>query len=371
MNHILKVATDLGVQDLLKIRPYVPGKPIEEVKRELGLKRVIKMASNENPLGPSPRAIQAIKDNASKVCLYPDGGSFYLKKALAQKLGVNEQNLILGNGSDEIVSFLTRIFLRNKGEAIVGYPSFLMYEIDTRLSGGRLISVPLKQFKLDLSAMKMAVSPRTKLIFIDNPNNPTGTIVENEEVQSFLTNLPSHLLVVFDEAYYEYVESTTFPRLLDHFSSKNIIILRTFSKIWGLAGLRIGYGIANKEIIDILNRCRPPFNVNSLAQVAAVASLNDKEQVRKSRELVGKEKKFLYSELGKMDLCFVPTQANFILIKVGEKALEIENKLLHQEIIVRNMAGYNLPDYLRITIGTRKQNEAFVSRLRKIISGPK
>jgi len=371
LNRILKLASDLGVEHLLEVKSYVPGKPIDEVKRELGLNRVIKMASNENPLGPSPKAVQAIRDSAGEVHLYPDGGAFYLKRALAKKLGVHEHNLILGNGSDEIVSLATRVFLRDGAEAIVGHPSFLMYGIDTRLSRGELISVPLNQLRLDLPAMKRAITPRTRLIFVDNPNNPTGTMVENKEVQSFLSGLPVHLVVVFDEAYHEYVESASFPNLLDDFDSQNIIILRTFSKIWGLAGLRIGYGVASKEIVDILNRCRPPFNVNSLAQVAALASLNDQEQIKKSRELVREGKKFLYLQLRKMNLSFVPTQTNFILVKVGERAQEIESQLLHLEIIVRSMVGYSLPCYLRVTIGTGEQNEAFISRLKRILSSAK
>jgi len=351
--------------DILKIKPYEPGKPIEEVKRELGLREVIKLASNENPLGPSPKAVQAIKDCALKVNFYPDGGGYYLKKALSERLFVKDENIILGNGSDEIISMISRLFLAQGEEAIIPAPSFLMFKIDVKISGGKLVSIPLKNFRIDLKKIRKAVTPRTKLIFIANPNNPTGTIVKKDEIKEFLENIPESPLTIIDEAYYEYVEDKKYPEILDFVKKgKNIIILRTFSKIYGLAGLRIGYGIAKKEIIDILNRIRSPFNVNSLAQAAALASLNDEDQVKRSRELVRKGKEFLYFHLRKMGVPFIPTEANFILIKVGENAKEIENNLLHRGIIVRGMTAYNLSQYIRVSIGTAKQNEEFIRELR-------
>jgi len=354
---------------ILRIKPYVPGKPIEEVKRELGLKKVIKLASNENPLGPSPKAIQAIKEYAAQVNLYPDGGGWRLRKVLSEKLGLERENIILGNGSDEIVSLITRVFLREGEEVIIGDPSFLMYSIDAQLSGGKVISVSLKDFRLDLKKMKEAITSKTRLIFIDNPNNPTGTIVKEDEVRDFLDKLPPHILVIFDEAYYEYVDDPGYPQTLDFVKEeRNVIVLRTFSKIYGLAGLRVGYGIAKKEIIAVLNRARSPFNVNSLAQVAALASLEDEDQVKRSRKLVEEEKEFLYSRLRKLGLSFIPTQANFILIKIGKRAGKIEQALLRRGIIVRGMAGYDLSEYIRVTIGTRKQNEEFLGSLQKILS---
>jgi len=354
---------------IMRIRPYRPGRPLEEVKREFGLKKVIKLASNENPLGPSAKAIQAIRDCVSQIYFYPDGSGRELKEALAQKLSLDSQNIILGNGSDEIVSMIAQVFLRRGDNAIMATPSFLMYEIDANLSQARIMSVPLKDFKIDLERMIRAVTPKTRVVFIANPNNPTGTIVKGEEVDRFVSRLPENVLVVFDEAYYEYVEAEDFPQTLDLARNHpNIIVLRTFSKIYGLAGLRIGYGVAGKEIIDILNRVRSPFNVNFLAQVAAIASLTDQEQVRRSRQLIREEKKFLYSHLRKLELFFVPTEANFILIEVGKKIKEVEYRLLEKGIIVRGMRAYDLPQFIRVSIGTREQNKEFIGELQTTLS---
>ncbi|MFQ5835206.1 MAG: histidinol-phosphate transaminase [bacterium] len=357
-----------GISDISKIKAYQPGKPLEEVKRELGLKNVIKLASNENPLGPSPKAAEAIRGYASKINFYPDGGSYYLKKALGEKLGVKEENIILGNGSDEIVSLVTRIFLQKGDEAIMGDPSFLMYKIDAQLSRAKVASIPLKNFRLDLSEMSKAIGPKTKLIFISNPNNPTGTIITEDEAEHFLRDVPPRILTVFDEAYYEYVEDTNYPQSIDLLDkNSNIIILRTFSKIYGLAGLRVGYGVGSPEIIGLLNKARPPFNVNSLAQVAALASLEDEDQVNRSKSLVREGKEFLYSNLRKLKVFFIPTEANFILIKIGKKAKDVEAQLLKKGIIVRGMRAYNLPHYIRVTIGTKPQNEEFIKNLQTIL----
>lgn len=357
----------LAMPDIMKIKSYQPGKPIEEVKRELGLKTVAKLASNENPLGPSNKAIEAIKKYAGKVNIYPDGGGYYLKRALVEKLGLEEEKIILGNGSDEIISLITRVFLQKGEEAIMGDPSFLMYKIDTQLSQARIIPIPLNDFRLNLPAMAKAITPKTKLIFISNPNNPTGTIVEEKEVRIFLKDLSPQIIVIFDEAYFEYVEDENYPQTINLLNGEsNIVILRTFSKIYGLAGLRIGYGISQPQIIKILNRARPPFNVNSLAQVAALASLKDQDQIIRSKKLIKEEKEYLYSKLDKMKLSYIPTQANFILIKLGIKAPYIEKKLLQDGTIIRGMKAYNLTQYIRLTIGTREQNEKFIRALDKI-----
>ena len=353
--------------DIMKIKSYQPGKPIEEVKRELGLKTVVKLASNENSLGPSNKAIDSIRNYASKVNIYPDGGGYYLKRALAEKLGLKIEEIILGNGSDEIVSLIAHVFLQKGEEAIMGDPSFLMYRIDAQLSQGIALPIPLSNFRLNLPAMAKAITPKTKLIFISNPNNPTGTIVEEKEVINFLKDLSSQIIVIFDEAYFEYVEDENYPQTINLLNEKNnIIILRTFSKIYGLAGLRVGYGISQPQIIKMLNRARPPFNVNSLAQVAALASLKDQDQVVRSKRLIKQEKEYLYSSLKKMKLFYVPTHANFILIKLGRKASYVEKKLLQDGIIIRGMKAYNLTQYIRLTIGTRKENERFIRALRKI-----
>ncbi|MFQ6066458.1 MAG: histidinol-phosphate transaminase [bacterium] len=353
-----------GIFEISKIEVYQPGKPIEEVKREFGLKNIIKLASNENPLGPSPKAVKAIRSYASKINFYPDGGNYYLKKALGEKLGIKEDSIILGNGSDEIVSLITRIFLQKGDDTIMGDPSFLMYKIDTQLSRAKATPVPLKNFRLNLSEMSKAIGPKTKIIFISNPNNPTGTIITKDEVDHFLRDIPHRVLTVFDEAYYEYVEDPNYPQSIDLLDrNSNIIILRTFSKIYALAGLRVGYGIGNPEIIGLLNKARPPFNVNSLAQVAALASLEDENQVNRSKSLVREGKAFLYSNLRRLKVSFIPTQANFILIKIGKKAKDVEVKLLKKGIIVRGMGAYNLPHYIRVTIGTKPQNEEFIKSL--------
>ncbi len=356
---------------ILRIRPYIPGKPIEEVKRELGLKKVIKLASNENPLGPSPKAIKAIKNYTSRVHIYPDAAGYYLRKTLSKKFKVDEDNIILGNGSDEIISIATRLFVRKGDQAIMGDPSFLMFKIDTQLSEGEAISVPLKNFELNIPEMLKFITPRTKIIFIANPNNPTGTIIRKKDMEERFRFLPSNVLIISDEAYHEYVEDPDYPQNMKWIrKGKNLMVLRTFSKIYGLAGLRIGYGIAKKEIINILNRARPPFNVNSLAQVAALASLNDREHLDKSKKLIKEGKKFLYQILEKMRIPFVPTQANFILIKIGKKNKEVVSELLKRGIIVREMGSYNLPQYIRLTIGTREENEIFIRELKSTISLP-
>lgn len=353
---------------ILNISPYVPGKPIDEVKRELGIKEVIKLASNENALGASPKAIQAIQNHVSRIHLYPDGGAYYLKKELAHHLNVDPDNIIVGNGSDEIVSIITRIFIHKGDQAIVGDPSFVMYKIDTQLSQGEVVSISLKNFKLDVSEVLNAITDKTRLIFISNPNNPTGTILSKKEMQELIQNIPPNILVVSDEAYYEYVDDPEYPDSLTWVKEgKNIVVLRTFSKIYGLAGLRVGYGIARKQIISVLNRARPPFNVNFLAQVAARASLKDVDHIIKSKNLIKKEKEFLYRRLRELKIPFVPTQANFILIKTGENTREIILALLKKGIIVRGMEAYNLPQYIRLTIGTREENETFIRELQSIL----
>lgn len=355
-------------KNILKVKPYIPGKPINEVKRELGVSKVIKLASNENPFGPSPKVIQAIRDFAPNVHFYPDGGCYYLKKDLASHLGVNPENIIMGNGSDEIVSIITRVFIQKDDEAVMGDPSFLMYRIDTLLSQGKITPIPLKEFKIDISKMIKAITPKTKIIFISNPNNPTGTITKREEIGRIIKQAPSDVLIVCDEAYHEYVDDPEYPDSLSWVrEGKNIIVLRTFSKIHGLAGMRIGYGIARKGIISILNRARPPFNVNSLAQVAARASLKDKEHILRSKKIAREGKKFLYQKLTELGVPFVPTQANFILIKVGEKTRDIILTLLKKGIIVRGMEAYNLPQYIRLTIGKQEENETFTQEFQKAL----
>ncbi len=365
----------LARRSILKIKPYEPGKPIEEVMRELGLRRIVKLASNENTLGPSSRALKALRDYLPKIYLYPEDSCFYLKKELARRLKVKRENLILGNGSDEIMELIPKTFLNPGEEVIYGHPSFLIYEIVTRIMGGKPVPVPLKDYTYDLEGMLKAITRKTKIIFICNPNNPTGTMVDKEGVEAFLERVPRNIIVVFDEAYKDYVERADFPdtvKLLKEY--RNIIILRTFAKIYGLAGLRIGYGIAREEVINLLSKVRLPFNVNSLAQVAALASLSDREEVKRTRKMNARGKRFLYAAFQDLGLDYVPTQANFILIdlrsvcrRTKRSGKRICQELLKEGVIVREMSSWGLDNYMRVTIGREEENRRFIQALEKEI----
>ncbi|SMB92567.1 histidinol phosphate aminotransferase apoenzyme [Thermanaeromonas toyohensis ToBE] len=355
---------------ILEIKPYVPGKPIEEVQRELGIQDVVKLASNENPLGPSPEAVLALREAVEKIHFYPDGTCYYLKEALAAKLGVTPDKLIIGNGTDEILKLLAEAFVNPGEEIVVADPTFSEYEFAAQVMGGRAIKVPCRDFRHDLTAMAEAITSRTRLVFICNPNNPTGTIVEQDELDAFLAKVPTNVLVVIDEAYNEYVTSPAYPDSLAYVRSgrPNVIVLRTFSKIYGLAGLRVGYGISQPEIIHALNRVREPFNVNFLAQVAATAALKDEIHVAKSREINREGKEFLYRELEALGLQFIPTEANFIFVDVGRDSREVFNRLLRKGVIVRTGDIFGYPTFLRITIGTPRQNQRLIASLREVLS---
>jgi histidinol-phosphate aminotransferase len=361
-------------KNILNLKPYIPGKPIEEVEREIGIKNIIKLASNENCLGPSPKAIKAIKSFSKKINLYPDGNCYLLKKVLAKKLKVKNENLVIGCGSDEIIHLIVLAFLNKGDEVITCTPSFIIYETNTILMDGKLKLVKLKDFKFDLKGfdlkgIKNSITDKTKLIFIANPNNPTGTIVKKEEVKEFLKDIPRDVIVIFDEAYYEYVEDKDFPNILSFIKrNMNVILLRTFSKIYGLAGLRIGYGIGKKEIIENLNRVREPFNVNSVAQFAALAALSDNEHIKESKRLNSQGKKFLYNEFKKLNLFFVPTQANFIFLNVGIDSRILFEKMLKKGIIIRTGDIFGLPNFIRVTIGKMEENERFIKVLKEILN---
>ncbi len=360
----------LARKSILEIKPYKPGKPIEEVRRELGLKRIIKLASNENTLGPSPQTLKALRDYLPKIYLYPEDSCFYLKKELAKRLKVKRENLIMGNGSDEIMELIPKTFLNPGEEVIYGYPSFLIYEIVARIMSGKPVPVPLKDYTYDLKRILRAITKKTKIIFICNPNNPTGTMVNEKEIKVFLKKVPKNILVVLDEAYKDYVDRRDFPnsiRLLKEY--RNIIILRTFAKIYGLAGLRIGYGIAREEVIDLLSKVRLPFNVNSLAQAAGLASLKDKEQVKKTRGMNREGKKFFYTACKSLSLEYVPTQTNFILINLRRSGEKICRELLLRGIIIREMSAWGLNNYIRVTIGREEENKRFIQALKKILKG--
>lgn len=346
------------------IMPYQPGKPLEELERELGITGSIKLASNENPLGPSKKAVAAIKRHLAELNRYPDGGGFYLKRALSERLGVKDSELILGNGSNELLDIAVRTFMKPGDEAVMAAPSFVVYSMAVRSVGGRPIEVPCVSFRHDLAAMAHAVTERTRMIFIANPNNPTGTINTREEFDSFMAQVPEDIVVVLDEAYYEYVDNAAYADSMAHFrAGRNVVILRTFSKIYGLAGLRIGYGIASAEILEEMNRIREPFNTNTLGQVAALAALDDKAHLEKTRKVNAQGRKFLYRELKKLKLKFVPCETNFIFIPVTFDPRALYDALLRKGVIIRP-AG---PQAIRITIGTMPENKRMIAALAEVL----
>jgi len=358
-----------ALKRILDIKPYQPGKPIDEVKRELGLKQVIKLASNENPFGPSPKVLAAINKAALSVNRYPDAGCFYLRQELSRQLGCGQNQLIFGNGSDEIIVMALRAFAEKGDEIVIAQPSFLIYEIAGQVVGATIKAVPLKDFYYDIEAMAKAVTRKTKVVIIGNPDNPAGTFVSTEKLVKFLRSIRRDILVMLDEAYFEFVTAKDYPnsvKLLAEF--KNILVTRTFSKLYGLAGLRVGYGIAAPEVIDILNRIREPFNVNSIAQAAALACLKDPAYYRRVAKMVESERQIIYRELRQLGLKIIESATNFILVNVGQQTgKDISSALLNRGIIVRDMGFWGLPNYIRVTIGEAQENKAFLRALKSIL----
>ena len=352
---------------ILKIDPYEAGKPIEEIKRQLGLKEVIKLASNENPLGPSPKAIEAIKKNLATLNRYPDSNGFYLKRRIAKNLNLEPSNIILGNGSDELIDIIIKTFVEEDEHIITADFTFLEYKIISSVKGRTVTTVPLKYFKYDLEAIKKKIDKKTKVVFIANPNNPTGTYVTKIEVEEFMRSLPDGVLLVLDEAYDTFIDVNDFPDSLSYVRNNNVIVLRTFSKAYGLAGIRVGFAVAKPEFISYMEIARQPFNVNSLAQVAATAALDDKKFLKKTRKTVFEGKRYLYDALAKLGIPFVPSVSNFILIDTGRDGVGVFKEMLKYGVIVRDMKQYGLKNYIRVTIGTKKENERFVKVLRKVI----
>jgi len=348
-----------------KIKPYIPGKPIEELERELGISGSVKLASNENPCGPSNLAVRALRKQIGELNRYPDGNCHYLKNALSDKLKIGRDELIFGNGSNELIELAVRTFLNPGDEAIMAHPSFVVYSTIVQAAKGKSIVVPLKDWHHDLNAMAAKITDKTRLIFIANPNNPTGTINTQDEMDSFMRQVPEDILVIIDEAYYEYVISPDYPQSINYLKqNRDILILRTFSKIYGLAGLRIGYGITGNWISTEMNKVRQPFNVNSLAQTAALATLNDDDHLEKSRRMNERGKKYLYKELKKSGLRYIPTEANFIFILFENKISgDLYNSLLNKGIIIRPIG----PEAARATIGTPKENKLLIEALNKSI----
>jgi histidinol-phosphate aminotransferase len=355
----------ISVPDNIKnISPYVPGKPIEELERELGISGSIKLASNENPLGPSPKAIAALKKVVAGLNRYPDGSGFYLSQALAAKYNVDIQQVILGNGSNELIELVVRTFVQPGDTIISADPTFVVYKLVTQAAGGSIVIVPCKDMCHDLDIMAERITASTKIVFVANPNNPTGTMNTKAEMDRFMGLIPENIIVVVDEAYFEYVTHTDYPDSLDYLKDGRIILaLRTFSKIYGLAGLRIGYGITTGEVAGFMNKVRQPFNTNTLAQAAALAALADRKHVEKSIAINNEGKQYLYQSFEQLGLYFIPTETNFILFETSLDAMAVYTALLKQGVIIRPMGGKRL----RVTIGLPEENRRFVSELEKIV----
>jgi len=352
------------------IHPYEPGKPIKEVQRELGLKQIVKLASNENPLGVSPLALKEMQRVLKDCFLYPEGGCHEVLHALAQDLKLPPEQIIFGNGSNEIIELVGRGFLSEGDEVISSESSFLVYPILTQASGGKYVSVPMtSDYRYDLKALAEAVTPKTKIIFIANPNNPTGTYVRRREVERFLKRVPKRVVVCFDEAYFDFVDAKDFPDILDLIrgGSTNVLLFRTFSKAYGLAGVRIGYACASAKLIGYLHKIRQPFNVNMVAQAAAKGAIQDKAFRKKTRDITFQGRKFLADTFDKLGLEHLPSQANFILVKVNQNGRELCKSFLKKGIIVRAMDAYGFDDWIRVTIGLPKQNRLFIKRLVKFL----
>ncbi|MEN6328486.1 MAG: histidinol-phosphate transaminase [Syntrophomonas sp.] len=353
---------------VFSLPPYIPGKPIDEVKRELGLTDIIKLASNENPLGPSPLAMQAMEKSVKQIHIYPDANSYYLKEKLAAFTGIPVEGIVLGNGSDEVLLILGLTFLNPGDEVIYADPTFVEYKFTTMVMGANCVEVPLKDYRHDLSAILQAVTDNTKMIVICNPNNPTGTIVSEKELDAFMQSVPDDVLVVFDEAYSEYAESPEFCSGTKYLQQGcNVMILHTFSKIFGLAGLRIGYGLTRPEIAATMRMATYPFNMNTAAQAAAEAALDDRGHVERSLELNAAGKKYLYAELDRMGVNYIKTEANFILIDTRRDSSEVFQKLLQVGVIVRNCASYGYKTFIRVTVGTEAENQRFIKELDKAL----
>lgn len=350
---------------ILDLKPYEPGKPMEELERELGIESSIKLASNENPIGPSPKALVALRECIDDVNRYPDGACFELRARLSEKLGVSERQLVFGCGADEILELLMKTFVAPGDEVVMPWPSFAMYPIVIKGMGGVVVDVPLRDdFTHDLDAMRDAVNDRTKVVFVCNPNNPTGTSIGAAEFGRFVESLPQTVVLAVDEVYYEFVRRADFPRTLELLKERpEILVLRSYSKIYGLAGLRIGYGIGHEDLVGYLERARHPFNVSRLAEAAAVGALDDDEHARRTCEVNAQGIEYLTREFTALGLEFAPSDTNFLLVRTGADVYEA---LLERGVIVRPMRAFGLPEHVRITIGLPEENERLVKALRSL-----
>jgi histidinol-phosphate aminotransferase len=353
-------------QHILNLVAYEPGKPVEELAREMGLNPsdIIKLASNENPLGPSPAALEAMRETLNRSHFYPDGGGWALRNAIAEKIGVARENVILGNGSNEIIEFIGHAFLKPGDEVVTAKHAFAVYGLMAQLFGATTVEVPDPGYTHDLDAMLKAITPKTRQVFIANPNNPTGTMVSQEAIDQFMAQVPDHVLVIFDEAYFEFLDQA--PDVIKYVrEGRNVVVMRTFSKIQGLANLRIGYGIASTKVAEVLQKTRQPFNANGIAQAGALAGISDQNHMNRTRELTHEGRNYLQSEFTEMGLTFVPSVANFVLVHVGDGD-GVFQALLRKGIIVRAMRSYKLPEWIRVSVGTMEQNRRFIQELRAL-----
>jgi histidinol-phosphate aminotransferase len=354
---------DLTPAHIRAIAPYVPGKPTSELQRELGLNRIVKLASNENPLGPSPLALTAVQAELDRLALYPDGNGYALKSAIAARFGVDREQIVLGNGSNEILEFAARAFLAPGTSAIYSQHAFAVYPLATQTMGARGIEVAARAFGSDLEAMIAAIAPDTRVLFLANPNNPTGTFIAGAALYALLERIPEHVLVVLDEAYTEYLAAAdAYDSLAWLARFPNLLVSRTFSKAYGLAGLRVGFGVASRAVIDLLNRVRPPFNVNALALAAAEAALGDEEYLARGVALNRAGLLQVCRGLEALGLPWIPSWGNFVAFRVGDGAMTYQ-RLLRQGVIVRPVANYGMPEWLRVSIGLAGENEIFLAAL--------
>ena len=356
-------------EEINSLNPYIPGKPIEEVQEEYGLEKVIKLASNENPLGLSEKVKNVIINELTAINRYPDGDCRLIKRAVAKKLNVSEDMLLFGNGSDGLLKVIAETFINKGDEVIIFDPSFVEYSFTANLMGADLKRIKMNPYHQDLDSILQVVSDKTKMVFLTSPHNPAGTIITDEQLRLFLDRFPDNTLLIMDEAYYEYVQSDEYPDSLEYIKKGYpLIVLRTFSKVYGLAGLRMGYLIADSEIVSLVAKALDPFNVNRISQAAALAALEDEEFIKNSIRVNEAGKEYLYKELEKRNITYVPTEANFILINMGINSMEVFDKLLRMGVIIRPGKPLGYPDHIRLSIGTEEENKIFINSIDKLLA---
>jgi histidinol-phosphate aminotransferase len=359
----------LATEGVRRLTPYQPGKPIEELERELGIKDIIKLASNESPIGPSPLALEAAQAALGDLSRYPDGNGFVLKSKLSRRLGVGAEQLSLGNGSNDVLEFVVRAFATRDHEVVFSEHAFAVYPLATLAVGATPVSVPARDYGHDLDAMLRAITPRTRVVFVANPNNPTGTWVDSDALTAFLERVPEDVIVVVDEAYCDYIHRDDYPDCVAWLSRyPNLVVTRTFSKAYGLAALRVGYAVASAQVTDLLNRVRQPFNVNSVALAAAAAALDDEAHLARARQVNDEGLAFLGEAFMQRQLPYIPSVGNFVTVQLPRPAAEVYDGLLRRGVIVRPVAGYGLPKHLRVSVGTAQENRRFIDALDGVLA---